>query len=88
MELSRSLPLTDFDDRFDAGARLLLEGDERRVEWSRSAGGDLVVKLRGIDNRTVAELYRGRYLEVGEDAGASRRRGPLLPPPAGRPRRS
>ena len=60
------VPLTDFDDRFDRGARLLLDGSERRVEWSRQAGGGLVVKLAGIDNRTVAELYRGRYLEVGE----------------------
>lgn len=63
------VPLTDFSDRFDRGSLLLLDGAERRVEWSRAAGGDLVVKLAGIDNRTVAEMYRGRYLEVGEDAG-------------------
>jgi 16S rRNA processing protein RimM len=61
------LPLTDFDDRFERGAKLLLEGDEHVVEWSRPAGTTVVVKLRGIDNRTVAELFRGRYLEVGED---------------------
>jgi 16S rRNA processing protein RimM len=60
------VPLTDFDDRFDRGSKLLLDGAERRVEWSRQAGGGLVVKLAGIDNRTVAELYRGRYLEIGE----------------------
>jgi 16S rRNA processing protein RimM len=63
------LPLTDFDDRFTRGSKLILEGDERVVEWSRTAGGGLVVKLRGIDNRTVAELFRGRYLEV-DDAAA------------------
>jgi len=63
------LPLTDFSDRFDRGALLLLDGAERRVEWSRQAGGGLVVKFAGIDNRTVAELYRGRYLELGEEAG-------------------
>jgi 16S rRNA processing protein RimM len=61
-------PLTDFADRFDRGATLLLDGAEHRVEWSRQAGGGLVVKLDGIDNRTVAEMYRGRYLEVGEEA--------------------
>jgi 16S rRNA processing protein RimM len=27
----------------------------------------LVLKLRGIDNRTIAELFRGRYLEVPEE---------------------
>ncbi len=63
------VPLTDFSDRFDRGAVLLLDGSERRVEWSRHAGRDLVVKLAGIDNRTVAETSRGRYLEVGEHAG-------------------
>ena len=60
------LPLTDFADRFDSGATLLIDGNEHRIEWSREAGGGLVVKLAGIDNRTVAEMYRGRYLEVGE----------------------
>ena len=63
------LPLTDFSDRFDAGATLMLEGSERVVEWSRSLGvAGLVLKLRGIDNRTMAELCRGRYLELPEGA--------------------
>ena len=63
------LALTDFDDRFSRGSKLTLEGDQHVVEWSRSAGGELVVKLEGIDNRTMAELFRGRYLEV-DDAAA------------------
>lgn len=62
------LPLTDFEDRFEPGARLLLEGERREVEWSRPAMPGLVIKLRGIDNRTIADLYRGRYLEVPEEA--------------------
>jgi 16S rRNA processing protein RimM len=57
-------PLTDFGDRFDPGASLLLDGSAREVEWSRDGHPGLVVKFRGIDNRTVAELFRGRYLEV------------------------
>ncbi len=61
--------LTDFGDRFSRGATLCLEGTEHAVQWSRPAtGGGVIVKLSGVDNRTVAELYRGRYLEVGEDA--------------------
>ena len=60
------IPLTDFDDRFNAGASMLLEGAERKVEWSRPGHPGLVVKLRGIDNRTMADLFRGRYLEVPE----------------------
>lgn len=60
-------PLTDFTDRFDAGARLLLDGAQRQVEWSRASQPGLVVKLRGIDNRTMAELIRGRYLELPDE---------------------
>ena len=62
------IPLTDFEDRFSPGASVMLEGAEREVEWSRPAHPGLVVKLRGIDNRTIADLFRGRYLEIPEDA--------------------
>ena len=58
-------PLTDFQDRFDPGVSLLLDGSELHVEWSRESHPGLVVKLRGIENRTVAELFRGRYLDYG-----------------------
>ena len=60
------MPLTDFEERFDSGASLLLDGCSHEVEWSRAGQPGLVVKLRGIDNRAVAELFRGRYLEVPE----------------------
>ena len=62
-------PLTDFGERFDPGASVMLDGCAREVEWSRESQPGLVVKLRGIENRTVAELFRGRYLEV-DDAAA------------------
>ena len=62
------VPLTDFADRFDAGATFLIDGVEREVEWSRTSQLGLVVKLRGIDNRTMAGLYRGMYIEVPETA--------------------
>jgi 16S rRNA processing protein RimM len=61
------MPLTDFQDRFDPGANLLLDGSPRSVEWSRASQPGIVVKLDGIDNRTMAELFRGRYLEVPDD---------------------
>ena len=59
-------PLTDFEDRFNAGATLMLEGAEREIEWCRPGHPGLVVKFRGIDNRTFADLFRGHYLEVSE----------------------
>ena len=61
------LPLTDFEDRFDPGGSLVLDGRAHQVEWSREGQPGLVVKLRGIDNRTLAELLRGRYLEVPDE---------------------
>lgn len=62
------MPLTDFQDRFDSGASLVLDGCEHQVEWSRKGQLGLVVKLRGVDNRTMAELFRGRYLEVPDES--------------------
>jgi 16S rRNA processing protein RimM len=59
-------PLTDFEDRFSPGANVLIEGASREVEWSRPGHPGLVVKFHGVDNRTMAELYRGRYLEIPE----------------------
>ena len=60
------VPLTDFDDRFNAGANVVLDGADREIEWSRPGHPGLVVKIRGIDNRTMADLFRGHYLEVAE----------------------
>jgi 16S rRNA processing protein RimM len=60
-------PLTDFHDRFDVGVSLLLDGCAHKVEWSREGQPGLVVKFHGIENRTMAELFRGRYLEVPDE---------------------
>ena len=62
------LPLTDFDDRFRPGAEVVLDGVSRHVEWAREQASSLVVKLTGLDTRTLAELHRGRYLEVPIDS--------------------
>jgi 16S rRNA processing protein RimM len=61
------LSLTDFPERFAPGAELLLEGASHRVEWSRQQPSGLVVKLSGVDDRTLAQAQRGRYLEVPEE---------------------
>ena len=61
------VPLTDFEDRFAPGSGLVLDGERRRVEWSRPHTPALVVKLSGLDTRTVAEMLRGRYLEVSDE---------------------
>jgi 16S rRNA processing protein RimM len=58
------LPLTDFEDRFDPGSPLYLDGVQRKVQWRNRRSPGLIVKLDGLDNRTLAEMHRGRYLEV------------------------
>ena len=58
--------LTDFPERFAPGARLWLDGRERRVEHARSQTGYLYVKLSGIDDVGAAEPYRDHLLEVPE----------------------
>jgi 16S rRNA processing protein RimM len=65
------LSLTDFDDRFEPGSELYLDGAPRRVEWGRRRGAGVVVKLAGIQTRNDAEPLRGRYLEVPEQAARS-----------------
>ena len=60
--------LTDFPDRFAPGQPLWLDGVERTVERVRTQKGALYVKLAGIDDATVAEAFRGHYLEVPESA--------------------
>lgn len=62
------VPLTDFEDRFEPGAELHLDGREERVEWSRRSPSGVVLKLAGLDSRTLAELHRGHYLEVPEES--------------------
>ena len=57
-------PLTDFEDRFAPGAELFLDGRPHRVEWWKPGHPTVTLKLVGIDNRTLAELHRGLYLEV------------------------
>ena len=59
--------LTDFEDRFAPGSGLVLDGERRRVEWSRTQVPVVVVKLSGLDTRTVAEMHRGHYLEVTDE---------------------
>ena len=58
--------LTDFPERFAPASELFLDGLKRHVEWSRHQPTGLVVKLSGVDSRSLAQAQRGRYLEVPE----------------------
>jgi 16S rRNA processing protein RimM len=59
-------PLTDFPDRFDAGAHVWLAATDRTVESSHARRGALIVKLSGIDSPEEARALRGALIELPE----------------------
>ena len=58
------LPLTDFPERFDAGARVFVRGEGRRVQHSRWQKGRVFVALSGVEGVAAAEALRGALLEI------------------------
>ena len=70
--------LTDFPDRFQAGAELLLSNGTtthpRSLEESRFHKGRMILKFAGIDSITAAETLVGLWIQV---PGSARRE---LPP--------
>jgi len=59
--------LTDFPQRFAAGASVCLGGVAYAIERCRQQRGRVVLKLAGIDSATAAKALRHRLLEVPED---------------------
>lgn len=63
-------PLTDNPHRYRRGSSLYLEKEDAflLVTAVRDGGnGLLIVKLKGVDDRTHAEKLRGSFLEVEEE---------------------
>ena len=56
--------LTDFTERFSPGSILYLDGQPARVERSRSFKAGFLVKLDLVNDRTEAELQRGRSVTI------------------------
>jgi 16S rRNA processing protein RimM len=59
--------LSDFPERFEDGAVLWLQGEQRTIERVRWQKGALYLKLSGIDDPDTAEELRAALLEVPED---------------------
>ncbi|MFI5268372.1 MAG: ribosome maturation factor RimM [Chloroflexota bacterium] len=62
----RVMSQTDFPKRFEAGAEMWVEREERSftVEHCRWQKGQAVLKLSAVEDRDRAEELRGRYLRV------------------------
>lgn len=60
------VPLTDFPERFDTMKTVLVGESHRRyrIVHARSARGQVLLKLRGVDDSVAAEALRGEMLRV------------------------
>lgn len=57
-------PLTEFEERFEAGSRLRLDGNWVTVESMRIHKGRPMLRLSGVKDATAAEALQWRYLEA------------------------
>ncbi len=61
-------PLTDFiEDRFDEDASLFLKGEQVEIEELSVHKSHLIIKFKGVNDRTQAEALQWQYLEAPED---------------------
>jgi 16S rRNA processing protein RimM len=56
--------LSDVPGRFDVGADVQLDGEPVAIVGSRPHQGRLLVRLAGVEDRTAAELLRGKVFEA------------------------
>jgi 16S rRNA processing protein RimM len=66
----RIQPLTDFPARFEKLKSVIMEKPDGalllfEVEGARIQGSAVILKLRGVDDRTSADSLRGAYVTVG-----------------------
>jgi 16S rRNA processing protein RimM len=57
-------PLTDDVSRFNALKNAFVGGKPFKVGYARPQGGEIVIKLSGIDDRNAAETLKGKFVEV------------------------
>ncbi len=63
----KALPLTDFPERFEAGARVYIGGLSRTVARSNWQKGRVYLFIDGVGDRDAAEALRGELIEIPED---------------------
>jgi 16S rRNA processing protein RimM len=64
-------PLTNFPERFDPGARILIAGAEHQVETSQWEADVVFIRLTAVRHRDQAEALRDALIEVPEADRAS-----------------
>ncbi len=63
----KALPLTDFPERFEPGARVFIAGAARRVARVNWQKDRVYLFIEGVGDREAAEALRGELIEVPED---------------------
>ena len=63
----KALPLTDFPERFEPGARVFISGRSRTVARANWQKGRVYLYIDGVANRETAETLRGELIEIPED---------------------
>ena len=63
----KALPLTDFPERFEPGARVFIAGEPRQVERSNWQKDRVYLFINGVTDRDAAETLRGELIEVPEE---------------------
>lgn len=63
----KALPLTDFPERFETGARVFIAGQPRTVARSNWQNGRVYLYIDGVADRDLAETLRGELIEIPED---------------------
>lgn len=58
--------LTDFDERFDPGREVWVDGIRRRIEASRQYAHGVQIKFEGIDTVEGAEALHGKELLIDD----------------------
>ena len=64
------IPLTDFDGRFDALEEICVGGKNFSVEEVKHIGGQIFMKLAGIDSREAARTLTNKFLTVDRENAA------------------
>jgi 16S rRNA processing protein RimM len=60
----KALPLTDFPERFQPGARVFISGASRTVTRSNWQKGRVYLYIDGVADRESAEALRGELIEI------------------------
>ncbi len=60
----KALPLTDFPERFDAGAQVFIAAEPRTIIRSRRHADRVYLTIAGINDREAAEAVRNELVEI------------------------